>query len=271
MDRKRQIRPSQIQTRGREPEIPNPDESPAGFLAWLVRLLATIKAFLLPEQSLIPKPPKGEKIPHTVMAWRGSAYTFETGVDSWGLHFARCREVEGAEAWASDASLALAEARRMAHEKAGSPMRILNMVQSHDPAEVETMIGDLASRYKGKRGVILTYSTPEGVAMRLNRHARRAAIARLRRSCRREERAEIRQARENDREERQARDRARRAALAERSCSPCECEDCGPIQNVCEHGDHEAPEGARFCSPECEACEQPGGAPCSPECAEAAE
>lgn len=27
------------------------------------------------------------------------------------------------------------------------------------------------------------------------------------------------------------------------------------MENVCEHGDHEAPEGKRFCSKECEACE----------------
>lgn len=26
-------------------------------------------------------------------------------------------------------------------------------------------------------------------------------------------------------------------------------------ENVCEHGDHPAPEGQRFCSPECAACE----------------
>jgi len=25
--------------------------------------------------------------------------------------------------------------------------------------------------------------------------------------------------------------------------------------NVCEHGDHPAPEGRRFCSPDCERCE----------------
>ena len=28
------------------------------------------------------------------------------------------------------------------------------------------------------------------------------------------------------------------------------------ILNVCEHGDHPAPENARFCSPECQQCEQ---------------
>lgn len=35
--------------------------------------------------------------------------------------------------------------------------------------------------------------------------------------------------------------------------------------NGCEHGDHPAPEGQRFCSPECQECES-GGKPCSPEC-----
>lgn len=28
-----------------------------------------------------------------------------------------------------------------------------------------------------------------------------------------------------------------------------------PAANVCEHGDHPAPDGKRFCSPECERCE----------------
>lgn len=35
--------------------------------------------------------------------------------------------------------------------------------------------------------------------------------------------------------------------------------------NVCEHGDHRAPAGVRFCSKACRVCEA-GGAPCSDEC-----
>jgi hypothetical protein len=38
-----------------------------------------------------------------------------------------------------------------------------------------------------------------------------------------------------------------------------------PIENVCEHGDHPAPPGRRFCSQACQDCEA-GGRPCSPEC-----
>lgn len=39
------------------------------------------------------------------------------------------------------------------------------------------------------------------------------------------------------------------------------------MMNVCEHGDHEAPEGKRFCSPECEACEHNGEAEAVDGCA----
>jgi hypothetical protein len=38
-----------------------------------------------------------------------------------------------------------------------------------------------------------------------------------------------------------------------------------PAENTCEHGDHPAPPGRRFCSRACQDCEA-GMTPCSPEC-----
>lgn len=90
---------------------------------------------------------------------------------------------------------------------------IVDSRRSYDPADVDMMIADLHTRHPDRDTIGLTLAGP-GITIRLNRRARLAALSRVKRTFRREARAEARQVRENDRIERAERDRARRERMA---------------------------------------------------------
>lgn len=92
-------------------------------------------------------------------------------------------------------------------------VKILDSIESEDPADVDFLIADMASKWSG---ATLTLMGP-GVALRLNRRARRAALARVRRSFRREDRAKAGYWKLKLRLRRQAHDINRRESLSRKA------------------------------------------------------
>lgn len=178
----------------------SPKDVPAA-LAWLYRMFALVRALFTPSlPELVEFTPKDntppEQIPFTVVAW----------ADSHSLAMNEIRKLWPMRKHARDSIRVHVENLRDAPR-----LVTVNHRQSVDPEDVDMMIADLATRYKG--GPVRLSLHGPGIALRLNRKARRAALSRVRREIRRERRAEQRQIQENDRIARQDADRARRARL----------------------------------------------------------
>jgi len=178
-----------------------PKDVPAA-LAWLWRIYATLRAMFtenLPELEDF-KTPTIEEPEFTVVAWTS----------------ARADATEQIrKLWPSRADSQIQDSIRLYVEilRERDRAKVLGHVSSKDPKDVDFLIADASSRYP--RGC-LTLLGP-GVAVRLNRKARRAALARVRRSFRREDRADAAGRREAVRKAREVRDRARRPKAQDES------------------------------------------------------
>lgn len=98
----------------------------------------------------------------------------------------------------------------------GDGIQIAGFRSTHDPGSVDEIIADAHTAYRGAR---LTFSAPDGVAMRLDRRMRRAALSRVKRKLRRADRrdaGELAMTRRRDREER---DRARAERISAQGLS----------------------------------------------------
>jgi hypothetical protein len=186
-----------------------PKDTP-GALAWLFRMFALLTSLFksdLPELSEFQPNPDAppEDQPFVVVAWTTSHAYARHQLAALGYEMAALDA-------ASRAGAPIGETPAFYLGILAEPdeMKILGHVQSKDPEDVDFLIADMATKYK--RQALLTLSGP-GIAIRLNRRARRAALARVRRHFRREARSEVRVYREGQRVDRQERDRARRAHL----------------------------------------------------------
>ena len=190
---------------------PTPKNTPAA-LAWLYRMFALLASVFrsdLPELvDFAPSPDaRPEDQPFVVVAW--------TTTHADALHQLRAQgyEIEALRAAESvNAPIGETPGFYLGILNEPNATKVLGHLESRDPADVDFMIADLATKYKG--AAMLTLLGPGIGGLRLNRKARRAALARVRRSFRREARAEVRVYREGQRVDRQARDRARRAGLS---------------------------------------------------------
>ncbi len=148
-----------------------------GALSWLYQMFALLKSMFtkdLPELAHL-QPEEGEpapiKQPFTVVAWTTEGAFSEYQLD----------KLEG--------KLTDDEVEVYWEKLDSEEIHLLGHRTSEDPADVDLMIAVMSERYKGVGR--LTLSGP-GVALRLNRKARRAAMSRAKRFVRRAKRAEAR-------------------------------------------------------------------------------
>jgi len=184
-----------------------------GALAWLHRMYAMLRAMFTKDLPELEEIPEEQAAPFVVVAWT------KTHADARDQIRALTATWDRLSAGLEEGKFSLAvEAEQIRGSiefyrgilEGPDEIRVIAHQTCTLPEEVDALIASMAERFKGR--AVLTLRGP-GIALRLNRKARRAATARTRRMLRREDRAEARQVARNDRADRARRDRDRRARL----------------------------------------------------------